>query len=229
MTPEKSESTPETEEKAILVVDDHPLLRRGLAALITGEPGLWVCGEASTCQGAFQAIEKHRPDLAIVDLGLEAGDGMDLVKDLKIRHPEIPALVLSLNDESIYAERAIKAGARGYLSKQQLDDTVLIAIRRVLGGEIFLSEKMTARFAQKFLGGFDLKENSPLSALTDRQLEVFRLIGRGYGTREIAERLTLSIKTIESHRENLKQKLTIKSSAALVQSATRWVDTGEVS
>jgi DNA-binding NarL/FixJ family response regulator len=197
--------------------------------LIESEPDLAVCGEASTCQAALQAIRQSKPDLVIVDLGLEGCDGLDLIKDMKLHHPRTPALVLSMHDESLYAERALRAGARGYVTKQQLDDTVLIAIRRLLNGEMYMSEKMGARFAEKFLGGRTLEKDSPLAVLTDRELEVFRLIGQGQGTRRIAQRLHLSIKTIESHREHIKQKLTIESGAALARRATLWVETGRIS
>jgi DNA-binding NarL/FixJ family response regulator len=138
---------------AILIVDDHPMLRRGLASLIESEPDLAVCGEASTCQAALQAIRQSKPDLVIVDLGLERCDGLDLIKEMKLHHAGTPALVLSMHDESLYAERVLRAGARGYVTKQQLDETVLIAIRRVLNGELYMSEKIGARFAEKFLGG----------------------------------------------------------------------------
>ena len=216
-------------KRAILIVDDHPMRRRGLAALIDGEPDLTVCGQAASCQEALQAIGQDKPALAIVDLGLEGSDGLDLVKEIKALHPEVLTMVLSMHDESLYAERAINAGARGYLTKLQLDDTILIAIRRVLDGEIYLSEKMSARFAAIYFGGRTLEDDSPLAVLSDRELEVFRLIGQGLGTREIAERLGLSPKTIESHREHLKQKLTLASGADLVRRATHWVDTGEAS
>lgn len=216
-------------KSAILIVDDHPVLRRGLAALIAGEPDLSVCGQASSCREAIRSIGRITPDLAIIDLGLEGSDGLELVKEIKAFHPEVLTMVLSMHDESLYAERAIHAGARGYVTKQQLDDTVLIAIRRVLDGEIYLSEKLTARFARKYLGGGTRRGDSLLAVLTDRELEVFRLIGHGESTRTIAERLHLSPKTIESHREHLKQKLSLESGAALVRRATHWVDTGEAS
>ena len=191
---------------AILIVDDHPMLRRGLAALIESEP-----------------------DLAVIDLGLEGSDGLDLVKEIKALHPKVLTMVLSMHDESLYAERTIQAGARGYVTKQQLDDTVLIAIRRLLNGEMYMSEKIGERFAQKFLAGRTLEKDSPLAVLIDRELEVFRLIGQGQGTRLIAQRLHLSIKTIESHREHLKQKLTLQSGAELVRRAIHWIETGRTS
>ena len=148
---------------------------------------------------------------------------------MKTRHPKIPALVLSMHDESPYAERALRAGARGYVTKQQIDDTVLIAIRRLLNGEMYLSEKIRARFADKFLAGRTLQEDSPVAVLTDRELEVFLLIGQGQGTRQIAHGLHLSIKTIESYREHIKQKLTLETAAELVRRATQWVESGRPS
>jgi DNA-binding NarL/FixJ family response regulator len=212
--------------KTILIVDDHPLLRHGLAALIKSEPDLDVCGEAATYAAALEAIRQHSPDLVIVDLALDGVGGLDLIKTMKARHPEILALVLSMHDEALYAERALRAGARGYVNKQQLDDTLLVAIRRVLNGETYLSEKAETRFAAKFLGGVTLEKDSPLAVLTDRELEVFRLIGQGRCTREIAQQLYLSVKTIESYREHIKQKLAFESGAELVRRATLWVEGG---
>jgi len=221
-TPEQS--TPD--EKTILIVDDHPVLRRGLAALIDSETDLAVCAEAGTCPAALEAIRENHPDLVIVDLALGDGDGLALVKDMKSHHPEIPALVLSMHDEALYAERCLRAGARGYVTKQQLDDTVLVAIRCLLGGETYMSDALQARLATKFAGGRTLETSSPLDALSDRQLQVFRLIGQGHTTRQIAEALNLSVKTIESHREHIKQKLTLETSAELSRRATQWVETG---
>jgi DNA-binding NarL/FixJ family response regulator len=213
----------------ILIVDDHPLLRHGLAALIKSERDLDVCGEAATSAAALEAIREHPPDLVIVDLALDGADGLDLIKAMKARHPEIPALVLSMHDEALYAERALRAGARGYVNKQQLDDTLLVAIRRVLNGEMYMSEKTGARFAARFLGGVTLEKDSPLAVLTDRELEVFRLIGQGRCSRDIAQQLHLSVKTIESYREHIKQKLTLESGAELVRRATLWVEIGRTS
>jgi DNA-binding NarL/FixJ family response regulator len=212
--------------KTIFIVDDHPVLVRGLTGLIESEPDLAVCGTAATCRTALAAIGESRPDLVIVDLTLEGSDGLDLIKDMKRRHPKIPALVLSMHDEAVYAERSLRAGARGYVTKQQLDDVVLGAIRRLLDGETYMSDKLEARLAAKFLGGRTLATDSPLEILSDRELQVFRLIGQGSSTRQVAEILTLSIKTIESHRERIKQKLSLQSAAELAHSATRWVETG---
>jgi DNA-binding NarL/FixJ family response regulator len=211
--------------KAILIVDDHPMLRRGLAALIDNEPDLAVCGEAATGAEALTAIRESQPDLVTVDLALEESDGLDLVKELKKRHPEIPVLVISMHDEKVYAERSLRAGARGYVTKQQLDETVLVAIRRLLDGETYLSDKLETRLAAKFVDGRTLETDSPLEALSDRELQVFGLIGRGRTTRQIADTLRLSIKTIETHREHVKSKLALESSAALAQRAAQWVET----
>jgi len=211
-------------KRTILIVDDHPVLRRGLTALIDFEPDLIVCGEAATYPAALEAIQAHQPDLVIVDLELGKRDDLDLVKDMKIRHPLIPSLVLTMHDESVYAERSLRAGAAGYVTKQQLDETLLIAIRCVLAGEIYMSDQLQVQLATKCLGQKIMAPDSPLHSLTDRELQVFRLIGEGRTTRQIAEDLSLSIKTIESHREHIKSKLAIESAAQLIQRATLWVD-----
>ncbi|MGI9332313.1 MAG: response regulator [Gammaproteobacteria bacterium] len=215
-------------KKTILIVEDHPLVRLGLTSLIEAEPDLVVCGEVGTCEAAHEAIRASAPDLVIVDLVLDGCNGLDLVKTMHAHYPEIPALVLSMHDEAVYAERALRAGARGYVTKKQFDETVLLAIRRVLSGETYLSQALEARFAQQFLAGRIPIEDSPLATLTDRQLEVFRLFGEGKTTRQIAQTLHLSIKTIESHVEHLKHKLMLDSSVELIHHATQWVDTGRV-
>ncbi len=215
--------------KTILIVDDHPVLRRGLTALIESDPNLAVCGEAASYRAALEAIRKRPPDLVIVDIELKGGDGLELIKYLKTHNPEIGSLVLSMHDEAVYAERALRAGAAGYVSKQQLDETILLAIRRVLDGETYMSEKLGARLATKYLAGGTLHTGSPLEALSDRELQVFRLIGQGRTTRQIAQSLSLSIKTIESHVEHIKQKLVLQSASELAQRATQWVESGRAS
>lgn len=209
-------------KKTILIVEDHPVLRLGLTSLIETESDLAVCGQVDTCVAALEAIRQSTPDLVMVDLMLKGCDGLDVVKGIKAYNPKIPALVLSMYDESVYAERAIRAGARGYVTKKQLDNTVLLAIRRVLAGETYLSDKLTARLAAKFIDGKTLETGSPLETLSDRELQVFRLIGQGRSTRQIAETLHLSIKTIESHRAHIKDKLSIETTAELAQRATQW-------
>jgi len=225
MPPQTSEPVP-TARRTILIVDDHPLLRRGLTSLIESEPDLVVCGEAASCWAALDAIRESPPDLVIVDLALEGSDGLDLVKEMKRHHPAIPALVLSMHDEGVYAVRALRAGARGYVTKQQLDETLLVAIRRLLAGETYMSATLEARLAARFIAGQTLGTDSPVGALSDRELQVFRLIGQGRSTREIATALYLSIKTIESHRDHIRQKLGLESTAELAQRATQWVETG---
>jgi DNA-binding NarL/FixJ family response regulator len=210
--------------KSILIVDDHPVLRHGLAALIESDSNFTVCGQVATAAATFESIREQLPDLAIVDLGLEGSDGLDLIKQMKAHYPEIPVLVLSMHDETLYAERALRVGARGYVTKQQMGDTVLDAIRRVLCGEVYLSSQLVARFASKYLGGRTLAEDSPLHALSDRELQVFRLIGQGRSTRQIAGELNLSVKTIESHNEHIKQKLRLVSATELAHRATKWAE-----
>lgn len=210
-------------KKTVLIVDDHPVLRLGLTALIESEPDLAVCGQVDTCVAALEAIRQSTPDLVMVDLMLKGCDGLGVVKGIKAYNPEIPALVLSMHDEAVYAERAIRAGARGYVNKKQLDNTVLLAIRCVLAGETYLSDKLTARLAAKLIHGKALATDSPLETLSDRELQVFRLIGQGRSTRQIAETLHLSIKTIESHRAHIKNKLSIETTAELAQRASQWI------
>ena len=222
----------------ILLVDDHPMLRRGLAALLDGEPDLQVCAEAATVQAAQLALARCQPDLAIVDIGLDGSDGLDLVKAIKLRHPRTRMIVLSMHDESIYAERVLRAGAHGYVGKQQMGDTVLVAVRRVLAGERYMSAALGARFAERFIAGAGVgtgagagtaaAQDASVALLSDRELSVFRLIGQGQTTRQIAGALNLSIKTIEAHREHIKHKLALESGAALARCATLWADTGRL-
>ena len=199
-----------------------------MTSLIETEPDLKVCAEAATRSAALEAIESAKPDLVITDLSLKKSDGLELVKDIHQRHPLLPVLVLSMHDESIYAERALRAGASGYLTKEEMDDTVLLAIRRVLAGELHTSDLMSRKFAQKFLHAGKFKQGSGLELLSDRELEVFKLIGRGIGTCKIAQALGVSVKTIETYRENLKFKLDLTSGAALSRSAILWHETGRL-
>lgn len=212
--------------KTLLVVDDHPILRRGLTALIASEPGLAVHAAVGTRVAALAAIRHGQPDLAIVDIALGDEDGLDLVKEIKTRYPKVLSLVLSVHDEAVFAERALSAGALGYVTKQQLDETVLGAIRSVLAGEIYMSEALQRRLATRYVSGRTLETSSPIHALSDRELQVFRLIGQGRTTRQMAGTLNRSVKTIESHLEHIKNKLGIRSAAELAQRATQWVETG---
>ncbi len=212
-----------TGKKRILLVDDHPIVRQGLAELIDAQKDLTVTGTASNMQTALDLIDKLIPDLVIVDISLSGNNGIELVKNIKVRHPKMLILMLSMHDESLYAVRSLRAGASGYIMKQEATDKVLTAIRQVLNGEIYLSEKMEKRMVSQLVGaGRTERTGNPIEDLTDRELEVFGLIGQGHGTRQIAEKLHLSIKTVESHRAHIKEKLNLKTATELVQHAIQW-------
>lgn len=206
----------------ILLVDDHPIVRQGLAEMIDQEPDLMVCGTAEDVHKALDAVEKYRPDLVIADISLKGSNGIELLKNIKVRFPRTLVLVLSMHDESLYAVRALRAGAAGYIMKQEATEKVLTAIRQVVSGEIYLSEKMEKKMMHQLVGGRITRTGSPIEDLSDRELEVFGLIGQGHGTRQIAEELHLSIKTIESHRAHIKEKLNLKNATELVQHAIQW-------
>jgi DNA-binding NarL/FixJ family response regulator len=207
----------------VLLVDDHPIVRRGLAQLIDAEPDLMVCGEAEDAPRAFAAVGTLRPDVTVVDISLRSGNGIELIKDLKVRFPELPTLVLSMHDECLYAERALRAGSLGYIMKEEAIGQVLVAIRHVLKGEVFLSERMKSRMLQQLAYGRQKMAASPLEQLTDRELQVFRLIGEGHSTRQIAGELHLSVRTVEAYREYIKTKLNLRNATELVQHAFHWV------
>ena len=210
-------------KKRILVVDDHPIVRQGLSQLINREPDLTVCGEAHDASSALEAIVASRPDLLIVDISLEGPDGLDLLKTIRLRDASLPVLILSMHDEFLYAERALRAGASGYIMKQAATDGLLVAIRKILGGDIYLSERMAARLLRQLASHAAPVSRSPLEDLSDRELEVFRLIGQGHGTREIAEMLHVSVKTIEAYQAHIKEKLSLKNSRELMQRAVQWI------
>ena len=218
-----------TRQKArVLVVDDHPVVRQGLRLLIDHESDLEVCAEAETVADALEAITKHKPDVAVVDLSLRGTSGLELIKDIRVRHADLPVLVLSMSDESVYAERVLRAGARGYLMKEAATDEVLTALRRVLDGGIYLSDAMASRLLAQLVRGVPADGGSPVDRLSDRELEVFGLIGRGLGTGEIARRLHLSPKTIETYRAHIKQKLNLADATELLQHAIYYVRESEV-
>lgn len=210
--------------RRIVIVDDHPILRKGLAMVIDQEQDLLVAGEAEDAAAGLRMVEALIPDVVIVDLSLPGVDGIELIKTLKARHREVPALVVSMHDENLYAERALRAGARGYIVKQEAVDNVLVAIRKVLRGEIFVSDRIATRMVESLIGGDRKGANSPLDLLSDRELTVFRMIGQGLGTRGIAESLHLSVKTVESHRSHIKVKLQLASGVELVKHAVGWVN-----
>jgi DNA-binding NarL/FixJ family response regulator len=206
----------------VLLVDDHPIVRQGLALLIDREADLSVCGEADGAHSAFHAIETLRPDIVLLDISLNGPDGLEVLKEMRMKSGSLPVLILSMHDESIYAERAMRAGANGYIMKQEATEKVLIAIRRILQGDVYLSDRLTTTMLQQYVRGGAHTKSSPLLNLTDRELEVFRLIGEGHGTRQIADELHLSVKTIESYQAHIKEKLALRNARELVQHAIEW-------
>ena len=215
-----------TNKRTVLIVDDHPIVRQGLAQLINQEKDLEVCGQAEDAHEAMQAIRQLQPDMVIVDIALKDTSGMELIKDLKVRYPDLPVLTLSMHDEAVYGERALRAGARGYVMKQEATGKVVTAIRRVLSGEVYVSEGMAAKMVSKLVGGGTRTASSPADSLSDRELEVFRMIGEGFGTREMAEKLHLSIKTVETYRAHIKDKLGLQDANELLRTAIQWVNAG---
>jgi len=215
----KPQSVTRMKKKTVFIVDDHPLLRQGLALLVNRERDLTVCGEAEEAQTAMKEIAAKKPDILIADISLNGPDGLDLLKNLRTLYPNLPVLILSMHDESIYAERALRARANGYIMKQEATEKVLVAVRRILGGDIYLSDRMANKLLHQYISGASPDMNSRLSALSDRELEVFRLIGEGRSTRQIAEKLHLSIKTVETYQAHIKDKLSLHSGRELVQHA----------
>jgi len=210
--------------KRILIVDDHPMMREGLAQLIEHEPDLCVCAQADNAAQALATITARVPDLAVVDISLPDKSGLELIKDLQTMHPHLPLLVISMHDETLYAERVLRAGGRGYIMKQEGGKKLMEAIRQVLDGRIYVSDKMSAKILELFSGRRPTAGNSPVERLSDREFEVFQFIGQGQSTRQIAQRLHLSIKTVEVHRANIKKKLELPSGAELVRFAIRWAE-----
>jgi len=224
MTPvTKRQETVETNKLRVFVVDDHPIVRQGLAQMINREPDLTVCGEAEQAASALQAIVSERPDILILDISLGGPDGLELLKNVRMRYPALPVLILSMHDESIYAERALRAGANGYIMKHEAAERVLVAVRQILNREIYVSERVANRILHHYISGTSTVKQSPLADLSDRELEVFRLIGEGHSTRTIADELHLSVKTVESYQAHIKDKLSLKNGRELVQHAIQWV------
>jgi DNA-binding NarL/FixJ family response regulator len=216
------ERPPQTGKKTVLVVDDHPLMRQGLALLINQQQDMQVCGEAEEAQAAMQAIAQLQPDIMILDISLKGPDGIELLKNIRATEPDLPVLVLSMHDEAIYAERALRARANGYIMKQEATEKVLVAVRRILSGEVYLSERMSNKMLQQYIGGTPNMIQSRIASLSDRELEVFRRIGEGRATREIAEELHLSVKTVETYQAHIKDKLALRSGRELIQHAIQW-------
>ena len=211
-----------TTKSSILVVDDHPMVRDGLIRLISQQPDLVTCGQAGTVAETMAAMAKSKPDLVILDLRLKGADGLELIKTLKAQVPDLRILILSQYEAPLYVERALRAGALGYVVKEQAAEEVLKAIRSVLAGEVYLTRGMAARLLRKFVGPTSREAPVGAEPLTDRELHVLHLLGSGLSTREIATELKLSFKTVESHRENIKRKLGLRTAAALVHYATEW-------
>lgn len=206
----------------ILLVDDHPLMRKGLAMTLGAEPDLQVTAQAESAEAALEIIDDGAIDLAVVDISLPGMSGIELVKHLQAFRPTLPVLIVSRHDESLYAERALRAGAKGYVMKLEASDTIVDAVRRVLRGGIYVSEPVNDRLLMGMAAGANPIEKPPLDLLSDRELEVFELTGQGVATRDIAERLHLSVKTVESYRARIKTKLSINSAAELMQHAVQW-------
>ena len=207
----------------ILIVDDHPLVRQGIIGLISTQPDFEVCGEASGIEEALELVAATRPEVAIIDLTLKDGNGIELIKILKERHRDVKLLVISMHDESLFAERALRAGAVGYVNKQEAIRTVVQAVRTILAGRLYLSPIMTERMVHLAVGAHGDRSVSPLERLTDREIEIFEMIGRGLTSREIAKQLNLSPKTVETHREHVKEKLELKNAVELTTHAVQWV------
>ncbi len=208
----------------VFIVDGHPIVRQGLKQLINKEPDLQVCGEAKERQEALEAVTSLNPDLAVVELVLREGSGLDLIKALQALMSELPILVVSIHDETLFAERALRAGARGYIMKQEATETLLSAIRRVLQGEIYVSERMTNRLLRTIVKGCFAPGDSSLSQLSDRELEVLHRLGQGVATRQIAETLHLSVKTVETYRAHIMRKLHLNHAPELLRYAVNWVN-----
>jgi DNA-binding NarL/FixJ family response regulator len=218
--PAKSKSA----AKKVLIVDDHPMMRQGLAQLIDNEEDLKVVAEADTGGQGLDIVVEQKLDLAVLDISLPDRNGLELIKDIRSVKPELPVLVVSMHDEALYAERVLRAGARGYIMKQEGGKKLLQAIRQVLTGQIYVSEKMSARILETFSGRKPEQSASPVAKLSDREFEVFQLIGQGKGTKEIAQHLNLSVKTVEVHRAKIKEKLSLLTATDLVRYAVRWAE-----
>ncbi len=215
-------------KKRIFIVDDHPIMRQGLAQLINHETDLEVCGEAADARAALTGVMDAKPDLVIIDISLPGKNGLELIKDLKASADKCMMLVHSMHDESLYVERVLRAGAHGYIMKHEGGKKLMDAIHKVLRGEIYVSPEMSGKILEIFSGRRP-SSTDPVEALSDRQFEIFQMIGQGKGTRAIAESLNVSVKTIDAHRAHIKEKLGLKSGNELVRFAVRWVENQNLS
>jgi len=207
----------------VLVVDDHPIIRQGLSLLFSQKNDMEVCGEADNVETALEQIAALEPDIAIVDISLKDSNGLELIKQIKMQNKKLPVLVLSVHDESIYAERALRAGARGYIMKEELTDNVVIAIRQIMSGKLYLSSLMSEKMLDKLVQPSPGISESPVEKLSDRELEVFQLFGSGMSTKEIADKIHVSPKTVQSYRVRIKEKMNIEKTSELLKYAIQWV------
>lgn len=226
MTAERSE--PVAEKNRVFIVDDHPLVREGLANLINAQDDLIVCGEAGDSALAIAGIMKTKPDVALIDISLQNESGLELVKDLAVQFPKVALVVLSMHDETLYAERALRAGARGYVMKREASKNVLSSIHRVLEGGVFVSERVATRIAMKAAVRRKAADRSPVERLSDRELEIFRLLGQGRTPSQIASDLNLSLKTVQAYCARAKEKFGVRSLTELLRAAFRWEDASHV-
>jgi DNA-binding NarL/FixJ family response regulator len=215
---------PSSEKTNVVIVEDHLMFREQLAHLINKEEDMFVCGEADNIRDGFQLIKETHPNVAIIDITLKGSSGLELLKDLRAHEIEVPTLVLSMHDESLYAERALRAGAKGYITKHEASAKVMLAIRHVLGGEIYLKPRFMSAIVNRMMAGSKAGMAHPVDRLTDRELEVFELIGRGQTTREIGARLCVGVTTVDTYRARIKEKLNIDNAARLHSEASRWVE-----
>ncbi len=219
------QSGPVDPKHRIMIVEDHPVFRMGLCELINQEEDMMVCGEADDAGKAFEQIPIFKPDMVIVDISLKGRDGIDFVREVKRYYKDLPMLVLSMHDESRFAERSLHAGAKGYIMKRETSSSIVEAVRCVLNGKIYLSEKIKGELVDRLVTGAQPGTENPTQRLTDRELEVFRLLGRGLSTNEIARKLNLSVKTIGTYRERIKDKLNLRHASELIRHAMLWVET----
>jgi DNA-binding NarL/FixJ family response regulator len=214
-------------KKKLFILDDHPMMREGLAQLINHEKDLTVCGDAGTASDLESAITRLKPDLLLADISLPEKNGIEVIKDVQVLFPNLPVLVISMHDESLYAERVLRAGGRGYIMKQEGGRKLMEAIRQVLSGKIYVSEQISGRILESLSNRIDQAGRRPMENLTDREFEVLQLLGQGKGTTEIAQQLHVSNKTIEAHRANIKRKLDLQTGPELVRYAVRWVESAK--
>jgi len=227
MTQKRRLRTASDSKKKVFIVDDHPVVRDGLITLIEHEQDFKVCGDADDAAEALESISELKPDVVIVDIGLKSSDGIELTRNIKVRYPKISVVVLSIHDESVYAERALHAGASGYLMKEAASNDIIKAIRTVLSGEIYVSDQMAKKFLDNaFSRQSDIGAN-PVAKLSDREFEIFRLIGSGYKVSQIADRMHLSVKTIETYRARIKEKLSLSDASKLLRYAIKWVSSDD--